>query len=95
MSNPVFRLIKGIFGVSQDWWVEIKTSSPRCTYYFGPFEAEQEAVEAKHGYIEDLEQEGAQDIQAAVMQCSKPQQLTISEDSEEFRGGLPSPVLSS
>lgn len=95
MSNPIVRFIQGIFGTNQDWWVEIQTSVPRCTYYFGPFATESEAVVAKTGYIEDLEQERAQNIQAAVLKCRTPQQLTISEDTEEFRGGLPSAVLSS
>lgn len=95
MSNPIVRFFKGLFVAEQDWWVEIKTSSPRCTYYFGPFKSEVEAASAKFGYIEDLEQEGAQNIVSSVMQCSTPQQLTIAEDSDEFRGGIPSAAFSS
>lgn len=64
------------------WWVEIATQSPRCTYYFGPFLSSKEAHAAKTGYIEDLEQEGAQGIIVNVKRC-KPNNLTISDDMGE------------
>ena len=58
------------------WWIEVKTENPSYTYYFGPFSAEEEAEAAKGGYVQDLEQEGAQNIQAAAKRM-KPEQLTI------------------
>lgn len=58
------------------WWVEIKTESPDCTYYFGPFLNQTEAQSAVSGFIEDLEQEQAQGITSTVKRC-KPQELTI------------------
>lgn len=61
------------------WWVEIVTQNPRCTYYFGPFLSSKEADAAKAGYVEDLEQEGAQGIVVQIRRC-KPNNLTISED---------------
>ena len=61
------------------WWVEIVTQSPRCTYYFGPFLSVKEANAAKAGYIEDIEQEGAQGIAVIVKRC-KPSDLTISNE---------------
>lgn len=61
------------------WWVEIVTQNPRCTYYFGPFLSVKEANAAKAGYIEDLEQEGAQEITVAVKRC-KPKSLTVADD---------------
>lgn len=61
------------------WWVEIVTQSPRCTYYFGPFLSVKEANAAKAGYLEDIEQEGAQSIATIVKRC-KPSDLTISDD---------------
>lgn len=75
------------------WWVEIKTDSPRCTYYFGPFSSSDEAENAKSGYIEDLQGEGAQGIAVVVKRC-KPTQLTIVDEGGEFRG-KPSPSFSS
>jgi Domain of unknown function (DUF1816) len=63
------------------WWVEIKTDSPRCTYYFGPFASATEADQAKLGYIEDLQSENAQGIAVRVKRC-KPTNLTIEEELE-------------
>ncbi|WP_193199235.1 DUF1816 domain-containing protein [Nostoc sp. MG11] len=61
------------------WWVEISTTVPRCTYYFGPFDSQKEAQLARSGYIEDLYQEEARDIVALVKQC-QPDILTIYQD---------------
>jgi Domain of unknown function (DUF1816) len=58
------------------WWVEISTTTPHCTYYFGPFECESSARSSQNGYIEDLEGEGAQGIAVWVKRCQPPQ-LTI------------------
>lgn len=70
------------------FWVEIVTDNPSCTYYFGPFLNEKEAGIAKDGYIEDLENEGAQGINVKVKRC-KPSDLTIFE---EELGEQPGPV---
>lgn len=67
----------GLLGLA--FWVEIVTENPNCTYYFGPFLAEKEAQNAKGGYIEDLEGEGAQGIVVNVKRC-KPTNLTIVND---------------
>lgn len=65
------------------WWVEIVTHNPRCTYYFGPFLSSKEADAAKSGYVEDLEQEGAQGIVVKIQRC-KPENLTIAEDTDRY-----------
>lgn len=64
------------------WWVEVVTSAPACTYYFGPFSSAQEAKSAKPGYILDLEKEGAQGFQVAIKRC-KPSKLTIFDENLE------------
>lgn len=61
------------------WWVEIKTSSPVCIYFFGPFISQKDAEEALPGYIEDLEAEQAQTIVTDVKRC-KPTQLTVCDE---------------
>ena len=66
----------GLDRVGLAWWVEINTSQPICTYYFGPFMSSKEAELARSGYIEDLEQEAAQGITVRIQQC-KPERLTI------------------
>jgi hypothetical protein len=62
--------------VGRAWWVEILTTQPQCTYYFGPFANSKEATVAMPGYVEDLEGELAQDIQTYIKRC-KPSILTI------------------
>ncbi|NJR56854.1 MAG: DUF1816 domain-containing protein [Acaryochloris sp. CRU_2_0] len=58
------------------WWVEVKTSFPTCTYYFGPFLSRQEAEVALPGYVEDLEAEQAEHIATTIQRC-RPTQLTV------------------
>ncbi len=62
-------------------WIEIKTDQPKCIYYFGPFLDEQDALTVQKGYVEDLEAEKAQGIQAKIKRC-KPQSLTIFDEKE-------------
>jgi hypothetical protein len=64
------------------FWVEIGTTVPCCTYFFGPFLGKSEAESAKEGYLEDLLGEGAQGIQVQVKRC-KPKNLTIFDDVME------------
>jgi Domain of unknown function (DUF1816) len=66
-----------IIGRLLPWWVEVNTSIPLCTYYFGPFDYPWEARGARAGYVEDLEAEGARDIVALVKQCQPPSLLTV------------------
>ena len=86
-------LVNFLHGVGWAWWVEIVTQSPRCNYYFGPFLSSQEAEAAKAGYVEDLEQEGAQGITVHVKRC-KPDNLTISDELGEKIDSQAKPVFS-
>jgi hypothetical protein len=61
------------------WWVEIKTTTPRCTYYFGPFDSAKEAHLYHYGYVEDLIGEKAHGISVEIKHL-QPQSLTIDED---------------
>ncbi|MCW6053577.1 DUF1816 domain-containing protein [Microcoleus sp. A2-C5] len=74
------------FGLA--WWVEVKTSAPQCIYYFGPFLTAQEAEGEKAGYVEDIENEGAEGISVSLHRC-KPISLTVADDLGKFgEGGL-------
>ncbi len=75
------------------WWVEIVTQYPRCTYYFGPFMSSKEANDASKGYMEDLEQEGAQGISLTVKRC-KPSDLTIFDEPGERIEASARPIFS-
>jgi len=60
----------------QQYWIEVKTAKPLCTYYFGPFLTRKGANLAQSGFLEDLETEKAENIQAEIKRC-QPQELTI------------------
>lgn len=73
--------------MEKGWWLEILSTKPCCTYYFGPFETAQQAIVNQNGYIEDLINEGAQGITAEIKWC-KPKELTIfprDELAESFQ----------
>ncbi|MUG94761.1 DUF1816 domain-containing protein [Scytonema sp. UIC 10036] len=86
-------LINVFQGFGLAWWVEVVTQNPRCTYYFGPFLSSTEAKTAIKGYVEDLEQEGAQGIAINVKRC-KPAALTIADDLGERIDRKVQPVFS-
>lgn len=81
MNNLKQLFIGFMSGLKTAWWAEITTTSPRCTYYFGPFQSYDEAKQAYPGYIEDLDGEGAQGIIVVVKRCN-PEVLTACEELE-------------
>ncbi|MDX2272896.1 MAG: DUF1816 domain-containing protein [Cyanobacteriota bacterium] len=74
LKNALTSLWEGL-GLAT--WIEVTTSKPACTYYFGPFLNEAEAEQHKEGYLADLKAEGAEGIQAVLKQCRKPDCLTV------------------
>lgn len=74
------------------WWIEVTTEAPNCTYYFGPYISASEAQAAEAGFVEDLEQEGARSIRAAIKRC-RPEQLTIF-DEREAKSAAVKPIFS-
>jgi hypothetical protein len=61
-------------------WIEIDTENPTCTYYFGPFMTQNEAMAEQQGYIEDLEGEDATILRVNIKRC-RPSSLTVIEAS--------------
>ena len=64
------------------WWLKVITNNPHCIYYFGPFDSSREAEIAQEGYIEDLKQEGAQEIKTEI-KLYNPKALTICPEEGE------------
>lgn len=60
----------------QQYWIEVKTTKPNCTYYFGPYLTRKEANLAQSGFLEDLKTENAENIMAEIKRC-QPEELTI------------------
>lgn len=82
MMNALFIYIAEFINhLGLAWWVEVKTLSPICTYFFGPFLSYQEAAAALLGYVEDLESEQAQNIVTHIHRCH-PTHLTICHEKE-------------
>ena len=80
------NFFSGLFDFfSTPWWIKITTAEPNCIYYFGPFESEEEAIAYQPGFIEDLQQENAQQIAASIQRSQAPTQLTV-----EFESAKPS-----
>ncbi|MGK7935160.1 MAG: DUF1816 domain-containing protein [Xenococcaceae cyanobacterium] len=81
-TNPIkiyfFKILSKILRLS--WWLEIKTTIPSCTYYFGPFSSKKNAKIAQYDYIKDLLQEKAYGITVEIKRQSQPKELTIYED---------------
>lgn len=74
------QLIIGfIQGFNTSWWAEITTVKPRCVYYFGPFKTSAEAKAAYPGYVEDLNNEGAEGVVVVIKRCN-PKKLTIYDE---------------
>lgn len=65
---------------SSQWWLEVATESPVCTYYFGPFDSSLEAESSQSDYLRDLAAEGATIISIKVEQCQPPQLTIFAED---------------
>ncbi len=66
--------------LSKDWWVEINTIVPRCTYYFGPFDTIQEALLYQNEYVENLRNKKAIGITVKTKKC-QPNHLTIVQEN--------------
>ena len=80
--QAIAKLIVG-YSLEKPYWIEITTTEPKCTYYFGPFDNLVEAQKMQYGYIEDLVSEKAIGISVTIKRCSPPQ-LTIAEEEELF-----------
>jgi len=95
MANVLKRIFGFLFDSDQQWWLEVKTAEPACTYYFGPFDTETEAELQKTGYLDDLQQEGAKVLSAAAIALSSPPpQLTVYEEGMDGEAPDPKPVFS-
>ncbi len=63
-----------------DWWVKVTTHQPKHQFYFGPFWTPHEAESQQPGYVEDLREEGAEEITFEIWQ-GQPEQLTIANSA--------------
>ncbi|MEM1367305.1 MAG: DUF1816 domain-containing protein [Cyanobacteria bacterium P01_H01_bin.15] len=72
------------------WWLVIRTKSPVCQYYFGPFGSREEAKSLQAGYLDDLQSEGAEVLSIKIQRGCQPAELTIDGDTtrDKLSGSL-------
>ena len=58
------------------WWVIITTEQPNYKYSFGPFDQRREAVANQSGYVKDLYDEGATQINS-IIRWYPPKEISI------------------
>ena len=59
------------------WWAKIETDQPSATYWFGPFITKRSLNENISSFIEDLTEEGSENINYSLVRCKKEEPLTI------------------
>ena len=59
------------------WWAKVETNSPRVTYWFGPFLTKRSLRGSLRSFLEELNNEGSNDITHTLMRCKRNEPLTI------------------
>ena len=59
------------------WWAKIETDQPSGTYWFGPFITKRSLKENMSSFIQDLADEGAENINHSFVRCKKDEPLTV------------------
>ena len=74
-SNKLIRNFGNKLGLA--WWAKITTNQPNATYWYGPFITKRSLKENMSSFIEDLTNEGSQNIQHSFVRCKKEEPLTV------------------
>ena len=59
------------------WWAKIQTENPIATYWYGPFLTKRSLKENLVSFIEDLKEEGSEDVRHTIVRCKKDEPLTV------------------
>ena len=59
------------------WWAKIETGQPSSIYWFGPFITKRSLKVNISSFIEDLTEEGSENIKYSLVRCKKEEPLTI------------------
>ena len=59
------------------WWAKIETDQPSSTYWFGPFITKRSLKGNIPSFIEDLSEEGSENIKYSLVRCKKEEPLTV------------------
>ena len=58
------------------WWAKIETENPISTYWYGPFLTKRSLKANLLSFIEDLSDEGSNNIKQTIVRCKKEEPLT-------------------
>ena len=59
------------------WWAKVETQNPGVTYWFGPFLTKRNLKSKLNSFLNDLSEEGSNEITHTLMRCKKSEPLTI------------------
>ena len=59
------------------WWAKIETEKPIATYWYGPFLTKRSLKANLLSFIQDLSDEGSNNIKQTIVRCKKEEPLTI------------------
>ena len=69
-----FRVFFNRLGLA--WWVRVETKDPSVTYWFGPFLSKRTVHGRLPLFLDDLIEEGSQDIDHRLIRTRKVEPLT-------------------
>ncbi len=59
------------------WWAKVETKGPNAVYWYGPFLTKKNLKQNLSLFIQDLSDEGSQDIKHELIRCKRTEPLTI------------------
>ncbi len=60
------------------WWAKVETESPIVTYWFGPFLTKRSLNANLELFLNDLSDEGIENIKHSIVRCKRKEPLTTS-----------------
>ena len=80
--NKLIRTFGNKLGLA--WWAKVETQSPDVTYWFGPFLTKRSLKGNLNTFLEDLNNEGSNDITHTLIRCKRTEPLTIEQRYNPF-----------
>ena len=59
------------------WWAKVETDTPSATYWYGPFITKRSLNKNLENFLNDLSEEGPENIKHSIMRCKKEEPLTF------------------
>ena len=59
------------------WWAKVETEGPTNIYWYGPFLTKRSLKQNLLSFINDLKNEGSENIKHSIVRCKKEEPLTI------------------